>query len=423
MNVYDSSLVSALLRREGLIQVNRIEESDVVLVNTCSVRRKAEERALNFINQLFKSGRMVIVLGCMAELWGEKLLNYGASFVVGPRNYLKLPDILSGKEKERVFIKGKDYLDSMSFPFVRIPESKVSAFINIMQGCDRFCSYCVVPRTRGREISRPHMHIYKETQYLEGLGVKEITLLGQNVDAYFDGDMDFAELLKFLDTHTNFYRIRFTTSHPADMSFKVIDVIMGAKRITDWFHLPLQAGSTRVLKMMRRGYTKEEFLELASTIRNHLEDAVITTDIMVAYPGESEKDFEDTLDVVRKVEFDHAYTFIYSPRPGTPASKERDTLSPEEKMRRLRTLIETVNKVAFKRRERMRNRDYEILVEGRSRKDPGYSAGRTRGNIKCVFEGEYEPGTILLGKVVDIKGLTPILKVLKILEPAMTGVS
>ena len=335
MNVYDSSLVGHELLDLGMEEVNTPDEADIVLVNTCSVRRKAEVKAFDFIRTMKNRGKKVVVIGCTAQLLKGKLVEKGADAILGPRSYLKLREIIRDLRKN-ILTEEIGYLEWTDLPLKReIKPNQVSAFINIMQGCDRVCSFCVVPKTRGREVSRLHIYILREAKYLEQKGILEITLLGQNVDAYFDGKYDFSELLQLLDRETSFYRIRFTTSHPTDMTFKVIETVRNSRRITDWFHLPFQAGSNRILKDMRRGYTKEEYIELAVNIRRYLPDAVITTDIMVGYPGETDEEFEETIDVVKKVSFDHAFTFIFSPRPGTRAQRNREQIDLETKKKRL----------------------------------------------------------------------------------------
>jgi len=258
--------------------------------------------------------------------------------------------------------------------------------------------------------------VLSEIKNLESRGIIEVTLLGQNVNSYFYDGTDFAELLKMIDKNTSLYRLRFTTSHPRDMSFKTIKVIMGSRKITHWFHLPLQAGSTKVLRLMRRGYTKEEYLDLVRTIRKLDPEASITTDIMVGFPGEDEEDFLETLDVVEKAGFDHAYTFVFTKRPHTAAFYMKETLPPREKGRRLRKLIESVNKTVWQRRQRMLGRTYELLIEGPSRKDKNFSKGKTDGNITVVVTKKLEPGTRVLAKIRDIKGLTPIADVVERVE-------
>ncbi len=420
MNVYDSRLISESLRLAGFEEVNTPDEADIVLSNTCSVRQKAEERGVKFLRDFKKKGKITVMLGCVAQQHKRDQVLPGVDLAFGTRSYTLLPqyilDYLNGNTPETRILGGDFGLLELTNTPLRRRAVWIQEYVNIMQGCDNFCSYCIVPFTRGREISRPSEHILKELINLQKQGVVEVTLLGQNVNSYFDGKFQFYQLLELLDRETEFLRIRFTTSHPRDLTYKVLRVIADSARITDWIHLPLQAGSTRILKAMKRGYTKEEYIEIANMIRKVLPEATITTDIMVGFPGETDKDFEETLDVVRKVKFDHAFTFIYSPRPGTLAAKLKDDTPNEIKGKRLRILIEEVNRIAHIQRTRMIGKFYDFLVEGESRKDKTLSAGRNRGFIKGVILGNYPPGTYLIGKVVDVKGLAPIVHPMKIID-------
>jgi len=416
MNKYDSQLVREKLKNIGLKTADSPEEAEVIFLNTCTVRERAERKIIDTIRMLKRSNKEVFIIGCLAQVKKDRLLRSGADVVIGPRNYTQLERIWREYREggERVFCEDRGFLEFDELPVKReIMPAEVSAFINIIQGCDKVCSFCIVPKTRGREVSRPCGDILKEALYLESKGIKEVCLLGQNVDSYHYAGIDFSDLLCLLDNNTSLYRIRFTTSHPADMSYKVIKTVKNSARITDWFHLPLQAGSTKVLRDMGRGYTKEEYIDIVRTIRNTLPEAVVTTDIMVGYPGEEEEDFLETLDVVRICEFDGAYTFMYSPRSGTPAALKETQVDEAEKGRRLRRLIEVTNETAYNRRRNMVGKVYEIMIEGPSRKNGDFSSGRTRGNIKGVVEGVYPPGSILRVKVERIKGLTPIMKLLE----------
>ncbi|RKY94831.1 MAG: tRNA (N6-isopentenyl adenosine(37)-C2)-methylthiotransferase MiaB, partial [Candidatus Hydrothermota bacterium] len=334
MNVYDSELISELLLKEGLKESPSPEEADVILVNTCTVRQKAEERGHEYARFWKRRGKKVVILGCLAQQDKEKLLDV-ADLVIGTRSYTLLPGTIKEllkKGEKAVLTEDRGLIDLTEVSLKRSPRlSSFSEFVTIMRGCDNFCSYCIVPYVRGREMSRPPEMILSEIKNLESRGIIEVTLLGQNVNSYFYGGTDFAELLEMIDKNTSLYRLRFTTSHPRDMSYKTIKTIMNSKRITHWFHLPLQAGSTKVLRLMRRGYTKEEYLDLVRTIRGLDPDASVTTDIMVGFPGEEEEDFLETLDVVEKAGFDHAYTFIFTKRPRTAAFYMKETLSPREK--------------------------------------------------------------------------------------------
>lgn len=412
MNVYDSNAVRRLLVEKGFSETGSPEYADVVLVNTCTVREKADTKAIEYIRKMKKNGKKVLVMGCMAQWMKEKLLEHGADWVVGTRSLVIIPSLLTDNTSTGVYCENLGQFPEDQY----IETTSPFAFLTIMRGCDHFCTFCIVPRVRGRETSRPHQEILSEALKLQNKGVIEITLLGQNVNSYFDGVYDFAELLRFLDKNTDFLRIRFTSPHPRDMTAKVIKAIAESKRVTDWVHLPLQAGSTRILMRMNRGYTKEEYIDKAKMIRDVLTDGSITTDIMVGFPGETESDFNDTLEVVKEVEFDGAYMFIYSPRPGTGAAKMKDQIPEEVKGARLRKLIEEVNRGIYKRRQLMLKRVYDILIEKPARKNRGFSAGKTRNNITVVVEGIYSPGTLVRGKVVDIRGLTPIVKPLRVTQ-------
>lgn len=409
MNEYDSRLVRKLLLDRGFEEAARPEEADVVLVNTCTVRERADRKALEYIHTQKKHGKQVLAMGCMAQWMGEKLQEHGADWVVGTGSLALIPDLLEGRHQEMRRV----YCENLGeFPeFQALEPGEPFAFLTIMRGCDHFCTFCIVPRVRGREVSRRHEEILREARYLESLGVVELTLLGQNVNTYFDGDLDFAELLAFLDRKTRFLRIRFTSPHPRDITAKVLMTIRDGRRLTPWIHLPLQAGSTRVLRRMNRGYTQEEFVAKARMIREVLgEDASITTDIMVGFPGETEEDFEKTLEVVRAVQFDGAYMFIYSPRPGTPAARFPDQVPERVKGARLRRLIEEVNRGILARRRRWLGREVEVLVERPARKSPGFSTGKTLENLSVVVQGGYARGTLVRGVVREIRGLTPVVK-------------
>ncbi len=409
MNEYDSARIQARLVGMGLEPASSPDQAEVVLINTCTVREKAAEKALHLVHHASKRGKRVVVMGCLAQQMKEKLLAHGAHAVVGPRSYAILPQLVLEDNFSGVYCE--DMVEHDRDRELHLEPGQVSAFLTIMIGCDHFCTFCIVPYTRGREISRPVPEVVEDALSLERRGVVELTLLGQNVNAYVDGPHDFADLLAILDRRTRFLWIKFTSPHPADITVKVLDVIANSRRISTWIHLPLQAGSTRILRDMRRGYTKEEYLELAHTIRRMLPEASITTDVMVGYPGETVEDFEDTLDVVRKVQFDGAYMFIYSPRPGTPAAKRKDQIPEEEKGRRLRVLIEEVNRGIYQRRQQLLGKSVEVLVEGPSKKDPSFAAGKTRNHTTVIAPGSYPPGTLLRGKVVTIRGLTPVMEV------------
>ncbi len=410
MNEYDSARIQARLVGMGLQEVDSPDAADVVLINTCTVREKAAQKALHLVRHASKRGKRVVVVGCLAQQMKERLLEHGAHAVVGPRSYAVLPKIVL-EDGGSGGVYCEDLLDHDHTRELRLEPGQVSAFLTIMVGCDHFCTFCIVPYTRGREVSRPVHEVVEDALYLERRGVVELTLLGQNVNAYTYGAHDFADLLAILDRRTRFLWIKFTSPHPADITVKVLDTIARSRRLSPWIHLPLQAGSTRILREMRRGYTKEEFIEIAHTVRRMLPESTITTDVMVGFPGETEEDFLHTLDVVRTVEFDGAYMFIYSPRPGTPAAKRPDQVPEEEKGRRLRVLIEEVNRGIARRRARLIGKRVEVLVEGPSQKDPSFTVGKTRNHTSVIAPGRFPVGALLRGRVREIRGLTPVMEV------------
>ncbi len=413
MNELDSELIKQKLINEGFIEVEDEKKAELVLINTCSVRKKAEEKAIHYSRYLKNREKTVVMLGCLAQHKGEELLKLSkADLVIGTKSYEKLIDIILDFERKQTKRAVCEDLGIFQLKNRKVREGEFSSFVNIQHGCDNFCTFCVVPYTRGREISRDANDILYEIKQLEEQGVIEITLLGQNVDSYFDGKYDFADLLKLIEDNTKYIRrIKFTSPNPRDMTMKVIKTIANSDKIVKWIHLPLQAGSNKILRKMNRGYIKEEYIYQAITIRELIKDVSITTDIIVGFPSESEKDFEETLEVVRIVKYDGAYMFKYSPRERTPASLFKEQLDEETKGKRLRILIDTVNSCIAERRRLMLNREYEVLIEGNSNKDFGYSIGKTFNNISVLVKGFFKPGTFIKGIVKDIKGHTPLIMV------------
>ncbi len=402
MNELDSEIIRGILEENGFVYSEDPEKAEIVLINTCTVREKAARKAKHLLRFYKKRGKFVGVLGCLAQQEGEKLLNYGADIVVGTRGYNELPKLLGSMDKKAVVCQdlGLHYTTKRKAP-------SYSEYVSIQYGCDNFCTFCVVPYTRGREISRQAEEILQEVKTLDEQGVVEITLLGQNVNSYFDGKYDFADLLRMIeDSVKNVKRIRFTSPNPRDFSYKVLKVVAESEKITDWIHLPLQSGSDRILRKMNRGYNKAEYLEQAYLIRELMPFGTITTDIIVGFPGESEEDFEETLDVVKKVKFDGAFMFIYSPRPNTPAAFYKDQLNEDVKVERQRRLIDEVNKWAMERRKMFLGREEEVLIDGISRKNLRESSGKIRNGLTVVLEGLYKPGDIVRVKIREISGLT-----------------
>ena len=411
MNVHDTENIKANLEEMGFKENDDMEKSDLILLNTCAIRENAHNKVFGMIGRLkhLKEDRPDIitgVCGCMAqeEVVVDEILNKFKflDFVFGTHNIDELPAILyEAISKNKTFIDVKsiegDIVEDM--PVKR--DSKYKAFVNIMYGCDKFCTYCIVPYTRGKQRSRRIEDIIKEVECLKKDGYKEVTLLGQNVNAYgkdLNLDYDMSDLLEFV-AKTGIERVRFVTSHPWDFTDKMIDVIGKYPNIMPYIHLPLQSGSDRILKLMGRRYTKESYLELFDKIKKAVPNASITTDIIVGFPGENDDDFLETLDVVNKCKYDSAFTFIFSPREGTPAAKMKDDTPLSVKEERLHRLNEVVNKYALEANQKYLDKEVPVLLENVSEKDDSMLAGYTDTmklvNVKASKE--------YLGKIVNVK--------------------
>ncbi len=411
MNEHDTEIMRAILERDGYRWTPQAEKADIVILNTCSVRKAAEQKALGFLGNLKhrkekEPGLVIAVGGCLPQ--NREVRNFlvnKASFVdvvFGTRNYHLLPQFLREalQQGKRVVA---DQTEDIPGPLPACRTSSVKAYVTIMYGCNNFCSYCIVPYARGRERSRPAQEIYEEVVQLADAGYKEVMLLGQNVNSYGegpDGKVSFAGLLGRLDEVPGLARIRYMTSHPRDFTEELIDVIASSHKVCEHFHLPVQSGSNRILKLMKRGYTRERFIELTEIIRKKVAGASITTDIIVGFPGEGEADFQDTLNLVREARFDAAYTFLYSPRQGTPAEKMPQQIATDEKKERMARLLDLQNEISLQHNLSLENRVVEVLVEGRSKKDEQRWSGRTRTNKIVVFEGEDDRD--LTGALLDV---------------------
>ena len=411
MNEHDTEIMRAILERDGYRWTPQAEKADIVILNTCSVRKAAEQKALGFLGNLKhrkekEPGLVIAVGGCLPQ--NREVRNFlvnKASFVdvvFGTRNYHLLPQFLREalQQGKRVVA---DQTEDIPGPLPACRTSSVKAYVTIMYGCNNFCSYCIVPYARGRERSRPAQEIYEEVVQLADAGYKEVMLLGQNVNSYGegpDGKVSFAGLLGRLDEVPGLARIRYMTSHPRDFTEELIDVIASSHKVCEHFHLPVQSGSNRILKLMKRGYTRERFIELTEIIRKKVAGASITTDIIVGFPGEGDADFQDTLNLVREARFDAAYTFLYSPRQGTPAEKMPQQIATDEKKERMARLLDLQNEISLQHNLSLENRVVEVLVEGRSKKDEQRWSGRTRTNKIVVFEGEDDRD--LTGALLDV---------------------
>jgi len=398
MNVADSEVVAAVMQTAGYDTVADIDEADAILLNTCSIRDNAEQKiaarlqTLNAIRRKRNGRRLIIgVIGCMAErVAGDLIDKYGVDLVAGPDSYLDLPNLFAAAETGTKAINvelstTQTYRDIIP---LRVTGNRVSGFVSIMRGCNNFCSYCIVPYTRGRERSREPQSILAEVADLEARGFKEVTLLGQNVNSYNfnSGAMTFPKLLETVARAVPSMRIRFTTSHPKDMSDETIAVIAGNDNICNHIHLPVQSGSNSVLKAMNRKYTREWYLDRVAAIRRVIPDCAISTDLFTGFHGETEDDFTETLSLMREVAFDSAFMFKYSERPGTLAARTMPDNIPEEvKIERLNRMIALQGELSLASNRRDIGNTVEVLVEGVSKRSTAQLVGRTPQNKTVVF--------------------------------------
>ncbi len=403
MNVADTEIVLRILKDAGFSHTASIESADVVLINTCAVRENAEQRVFGRLGAFnafkkFNPGVVVGMLGCMAEHLRKKILELeeGVDFIVGPDEYRKLPELIYASQHGHRGIAVKLSRVETYDDILPLRTEGVSAWLAVMRGCDKFCTYCVVPFTRGRERSRSVKSIVQEVEYLSRQGFKEVTLLGQNVNSYKDGDNDFASLLAAVAQVDRTMRIRFTTSHPYDMSDRLIDTIAEHSNICNYIHLPVQSGSDRILELMARYYTAQQYKSLVVKIRQRIPDVALSTDIIAGFPTETEDDHKRTLDLLQEIQFDGAFTFKYSPREGTKAYALADDVPEPEKIRRLNEIIELQRTISLKLNEQLVGRIVEVLVEGESKKSVTDYCGRTDTNKMVVFpHGDEKAGDYL----------------------------
>lgn len=416
MNVADSEVVASVMKMAGYEPTDSLDEADAVFLNTCSVRENAEQKIihrLEALNGQRRKGRKFIVgvLGCMAERVKEGLLNeYGADLVAGPDSYLTLPDLIAQVEAGHKAINielstTETYRDVVP---ERVAGNRLSGFVSIMRGCNNFCHYCIVPYTRGRERSRDVESILTEVRDLEKRGYKEVTLLGQNVNSYTCGEVRFPELLRRVARAVPGMRVRFTTSHPKDMSDETLHVIAEEPNVCRHIHLPVQSGSNRILELMNRKYTREWYLERVAAIRRIIPDCGLSTDIFAGYCSETEEDHRQSLSLMRECGYDSAFMFKYSERPGTYASRHLpDDVSEEVKVRRLEELIALQNELSAAANERCVGRVYEVLVEGFSKRSREQLFGRTEQNKVVVFDrGSFRPGQYVRVRITSASSAT-----------------
>ncbi len=412
MNEYDSEKIVDLMRdHEGYEQTNVPDDADLILFNTCSVREKAQEKVFSDLGRVRRlkeeNPNLIIgVGGCVASQEGQAIVSRApfVDLVFGPQTLHRLPKLLSQRKTS-----GRSQVD-ISFPeiekFDTLPTkltSSSTAFVSIMEGCSKYCSFCVVPYTRGEEISRPLDDVLVEVATLATQGVREVTLLGQNVNAYMweqDSEtLDFSLLLEHVADVPGIERIRYTTSHPKEFSKALIDCYQSLPKLVDHVHLPVQSGSDKILEAMKRGYTSDHYREIIRDLRTARHSVSIASDFIVGFPGETDKDFEETMRLVEDVDFDGSFSFMYSPRPGTPAAALPNHVPLEVKKNRLQRLQDKLNQNSIRYGKAMVGKTYPVLVEGASKKGEGQLTGRTSNNRVVNFEGHNR----LTGHMVDIE--------------------
>ena len=425
MNVQESGVVRRVLTDAGLAETVDEQDADVLLMMTCSVRSHAEQRALGRLGKFRalrseRAGRIVGVLGCMAQRFAETLVtDHRADIVVGPDEYLRLPELIANVRagttgltstvpvEQRVATRQTNECYDAVMPH---SDNSVAAFVTVMRGCDNYCTYCIVPHVKGRERSRPLASILSEAERHAANGVKDLTLLGQNVLAYRDGSRRFPDLLAAVASALPQVRIRLLTSHPRDLDSSLLDAMRRLPNVCPSLHLPVQSGSNPILERMNRGYTREDYLAKIALCRRALPDVALTTDVLVGFPSETEADFKATLDLIEQVRFDFAYMFRFSMRPGTRAAEFEPKVSEADAGRRLSRLIEVQNRITAERNRDMLNREFELLIEGPSPRDSGW-LGRTVTNKVVIVKGSCTPGDLVRCRVTRINGWTPVAEV------------
>lgn len=419
MNEYDSEIMAGLLNNSGYHLTDNLEEAKIIILNTCYVREKVKHKIYSRLGELrkLKERKPELILGlsgCLVQKEPEEVLRRAPylDFILGTSNFYQLPEVLedisgnhnqekqAGEKYARVVRAEENRAIPEGLPKLR--KRRFSAFVSIMRGCNNFCSYCNVPYVRGREVSRSSREILKEIEELALKGYKEVTLLGQNVNSYGKGikeKIDFADLLSLINKIENLRRIRFTTSHPRDLTDKLIEKMAELDKVCEHLHLPVQSGSNKILSRMKRGYTREYYKNLVDKLRQAIPEIALSTDIIVGFPGEEEEDFQDTLELVETVGFDGAFTFCYSPLKGTEAAQSEERIPEEISGQRLRQLIELQQAILRKKNKSLVGKIFEVMVEGISKKSADEVEGRTSGNKIIVFPG----GKNLIGRFISVE--------------------
>ena len=410
MNEYDSERVAGLLREHRYELTDTETDADLILVNTCAIREKAEDKVFSKLGELGKlksrrPGVMVGVMGCMAQLHKAEIQRRApqVDLVFGSPAIARVADLVAQARRER-----RPILETGEGPLVKITAkpataSRLKAYVTVMEGCEKHCTFCVVPTTRGRERSHTPASIVAEVRGLVAEGCREVTLLGQTVNAYgrdLTPRTDLAALFEAVNEVEKLARIRFTTSNPYNLTPRLIAAVRDVPKVCEWFHLPLQSGSDRILARMNRGYTRDGYLALIDALRDAVPDISLSTDLIVGFPGETDADFAATLDVVERVGYDNAFVFRYSPRPGTPAATMPDQIPAEIKAERNARLLEITTRAAHVRSRRRLDEYVEVLVDGAAKKNPGELSGRTRCNRIVNFDGQ---GKVAVGDLARVR--------------------
>ncbi|MCS7163578.1 MAG: tRNA (N6-isopentenyl adenosine(37)-C2)-methylthiotransferase MiaB [Thermodesulfovibrio sp.] len=402
MNEHDTERILGILGAKGFTEVDEPKKADLIIFNTCAIRHKAEQKFLSSLGRIKHLKKKnpelkIIVAGCSAQLQGENLLNKipYIDYIIGPDNIHLIENIIENQFSNRVFIHENPDLAKINLPVKR--KDRVKAWVNIIYGCNNYCTYCVVPYTRGKERSRPLNDIIQEIKILAEQGYKEITLLGQNVNSYRDGDVNFPSLLEKIENIEGIERVRFITSHPKDLSMELVNVMKNCRKICEHIHLPIQAGSNKILKLMNRKYTYEDYLEKIYWLRDAIPNIAITSDIIVGFPQEEDEDFEKTIYALKEIEFDGIFAFKFSPRVGTLAAKLDGQIPDEIKSKRLTEVLRLQDEITERKNKKLEGKIQEVLVEGKD--EEGFTTGRTRTNKIVKIYSDIKPGEIVNVKI------------------------
>lgn len=404
MNEHDTERMLGIFESKGFIEVEEPKKADIVVFNTCAIRQKAEQKFLSSLGRIKHLKKKnpelkIIVAGCVAQLQGEKLLDRVPyiDYIIGPDNIHMIENILENQISNKIFTDENPLVANIKIPAKRMHHIK--AWVNIMYGCNNYCAYCVVPYTRGRERSRPVESILEEIRLLGESGFKEVTLLGQNVNSYRDGDIDFPSLLEKINEIKGIERIRFVTSHPKDLSKSLINAMKYCDKVCEHIHLPLQAGSNKILKLMNRKYTYEEYFEKICWLREAIPDISITSDIIVGFPQEQDEDFEKTINALKEIQFDGIFAFKFSPRTGTVAAKLDGQISEEVKSQRLTEILKLQDEITERKNKLLEGTIQEVLIEDKDDEEE-YSTGRTRTNKIVKIASDIGTGKIINVKII-----------------------